>query len=81
MRKGGRTSERLGIHAGETARSLHDKCSSESGVTASGLACEMSNERVGIWVGGRVGECVGDWYRFGWPCEWEVDRKACALAL
>ena len=58
MQTGGWTSPRSSIHADERTGNQHDGYASESGVTAGGLAYEMSEERVDIWTGGRVSECA-----------------------
>ena len=54
MQTGGWTSPQSSIHADERAGSQHYGYASESGVTAGGLAYEMSEKRVDIWTGGRV---------------------------
>ena len=37
----------------------------ESGVTAGGLAYEISEEQVYVWVGGLLGECANGWHKVG----------------
>ena len=56
MQTGGWTSTRSSILADERAGSQNDGYASESGVTAGGLAYEMSEERVDIWTGGWISE-------------------------
>ena len=58
MQTGGLTSPQSSIHTDERTGSQNDGYASESGVTAGGLAYEMSEKRVDIWTGQRVSECA-----------------------